>query len=66
MEEKKRDYIKLDQFLKMANIIFTGGEAKQYLKDHEVIVNGIPEYRRGRKLYPGDVLQVEGRKFVVG
>lgn len=66
MEHINSEYIKLDQFLKMANIIFTGGEAKQFLKDHKVVVNGIPEYRRGRKLYPGDVVIVDERKFVVG
>lgn len=66
MDKINSEYIKLEQFLKMANIIFTGGEAKQFLKDHKVVVNGIPEYRRGRKLYPGDVVVVDERKFVVG
>ena len=66
MEKLNKEYIKLDQFLKMSNIISTGGEAKIYLMEYKVLVNGIEENRRGRKLYPGDTVTVEGRKLVVG
>lgn len=66
MEKLNEEYIKLDQFLKMSNIISTGGEAKIYLMKNKVLVNGIEENRRGRKLYPGDTVTVEGRKLVVG
>lgn len=66
MEKLNKEYIKLDQFLKMSNIISTGGGAKIYLMKNKVLVNGIEENRRGRKLYPGDTVTVEGRKLVVG
>ena len=66
MEKLNKEYIKLDQFLKMSNIISTGCEAKIYLMENKVLVNGIEENRRGRKLYPGDTVTVEGRKLVVG
>lgn len=66
MEKLNSEYIKLDQFLKMAGIIQTGGEAKFYLEENIVLVNGVEERRRGRKLYPGDVVNVEGRKLIVG
>ncbi len=66
MDKLNSEYIKLDQFLKMTNIVSTGGEAKFYLMENEVLVNGVKENRRGRKLYPGDVVVVEGRKLVVG
>ena len=66
MEKLNKEYIKLDQFLKMSNIISTGGEAKIYLMKNKVLANGIEENRRGRKLYPGDTVTVEGRKLVVG
>lgn len=66
MDKLNSEYIKLDQFLKMANIISTGGEAKFYLMENEVLVNGVKENRRGRKLYPGDIVTVEGRKLIVG
>ncbi len=66
MDKLNSEYIKLDQFLKMANIISTGGEAKFYLMENDVLVNGMKENRRGRKLYPGDIVTVEGRKLIVG
>lgn len=66
MENINGEYIKLEQFLKMANIVSTGGEAKYYLMENKVLVNGEEENRRGRKLYPGDIVVVDGRKLVVG
>ncbi|GIO32768.1 MULTISPECIES: S4 domain-containing protein YaaA [Paenibacillus] len=52
------EYIKLDQFLKLADCISTGGMAKALLAEGQVSVNGEPEDRRGRKLYPGDRVNV--------
>ena len=37
MEKLNKEYIKLDQFLKMSNIISTGGEAKIYLMENKVV-----------------------------
>ncbi|GIP59165.1 S4 domain-containing protein YaaA [Paenibacillus woosongensis] len=54
------EYIKLDQFLKLADCVPTGGMAKALLQEAAVKVNGEPEDRRGRKLYPGDTVDVEG------
>lgn len=54
------EYIKLDQFLKLAGCVPTGGMAKALLQDGIVRVNGEQEERRGRKLYPGDKVEVEG------
>lgn len=54
------EYIKLDQFLKLADCVPTGGMAKAILQDGAVQVNQQPEDRRGRKLYPGDIIDVEG------
>ena len=54
------DHITLGQLLKVAGIIGTGGEAKYYLSETVVIVNGEPEQRRGRKLRPGDRIQAPG------
>lgn len=59
------NYITLNVLLKFTNIISTGGEAKYYLQNHEVLVNDILENRRGRKLYPGDVVKVEGHEFEI-
>lgn len=59
-------YITLNILLKITNIIATGGQAKWYLQENEVLVNGVLENRRGRKLYPGDKIEVEGQLFVIG
>ena len=50
------EYITLSQFLKAANLIGSGGEAKLYLTEFSVLVNGESENRRGRKLRVGDVV----------
>ncbi len=51
------DHITLGQLLKLAGVIGSGGEAKIYLSETAVMVNGEPEQRRGRKLRPGDRVQ---------
>ncbi|AIQ10596.1 S4 domain-containing protein YaaA [Paenibacillus durus] len=53
-------YIKLDQFLKLSDCVSTGGMAKALLQEGHVLVNGEREDRRGRKLYPGDKVEVKG------
>ena len=58
-------YIKLDSFLKVVNAVASGGEAKLIISQGEVTVNGEVEYRRGRKLYPGDKVALAGRIFIV-
>ena len=54
--------IKLGQFLKLANLIESGAEAKHVLAGGVVRVNGDVETRRGRQLNPGDVVELAGRK----
>lgn len=59
--------IRLDQFLKLANLVGSGGEAKILIKDGAVLVNGEVELRRGRKLQAGDeVLVADSEPVVVG
>ena len=55
-----RDGIRLGQFLKLANLVESGGEAKPLVADGAVTVNGEVETRRGRQLSPGDVVSVGG------
>ena len=61
----KGNFITLGQFLKLADVIFSGGEAKVFLKREEVYVNDALEERRGRKLYKGDKVQVQDKLFVI-
>lgn len=58
-------YITLGQLLKLVNLIGNGGEAKSFLACHEPLVNGEKDARRGRKLYPGDKVEVLGQSFVI-
>ena len=44
------EYITLGQFLKLADVIQTGGMAKWFLSENEIFVNGEQDQRRGRKL----------------
>jgi len=54
------EYITLGQLLKLTDCIDSGGQAKLFLAENEVLVNGAAEARRGRKLYRGDRVRVEG------
>lgn len=61
------DTIKLKDALKLAGIIDTGGEGREFLFTHEVLVNNESCYQRGKKLRNGDILKVEGRTIrIVG
>ena len=59
------EFIKLDQFLKVQQIVMSGGEAKHLIQSGEVLVNGEEETRRGRKLRQGDVVTVDGVEMAV-
>ena len=54
------DMIRLGQFLKLADLIDSGGEAKMAIASGDVTVNGEVDLRRGRQLHPGDVVEVQG------
>ncbi|AZN38874.1 MULTISPECIES: S4 domain-containing protein YaaA [Paenibacillus] len=54
------EYIALGQFLKLSECIDSGGAAKFFLQEYEVLINGEPDNRRGRKLYVGDKVDVKG------
>jgi ribosome-associated protein len=60
--------ITLGQFLKLADVIQTGGMAKWFLSEHEVYINGELDNRRGRKLKPNDEVSIPniGSFTVVG
>ncbi|MBV7329359.1 RNA-binding S4 domain-containing protein [Chloroflexi bacterium TSY] len=57
--------IKLDQFLKLAGLVDTGGQAKHLIRTGLIMVNNEIETRRGRKLRDGDVVSVDGEELVV-
>ncbi|MFI5778500.1 RNA-binding S4 domain-containing protein [Nocardia sp. NPDC051570] len=56
------DVIRLGQFLKLANLIESGAEAKTVIAAGLVRVNDEVELRRGRQLHAGDVVALAGHK----
>ena len=59
------EFIKLQDLLKFAGAVETGGEAKIRIQEGEVKVNGQVCTMRGKKLYPGDWAELNGRRFLV-
>ncbi|KRM24294.1 S4 domain-containing protein YaaA [Latilactobacillus graminis] len=60
------EFITLGQLLKEAGVIETGGQAKWFLKETMVLVNGTADDRRGRKLYPEDIITVpDNGQFII-
>jgi ribosome-associated protein len=57
--------LRLDHFLKQRNVTETGGQAKLMIQGGEVKLNGVVETRRRKKLSPGDVVEVHGKKLFV-
>jgi ribosome-associated protein len=55
--------IRLGQLLKLADLVESGGDAKAVLRAGQVRVNGRVDVRRGRRLAPGDVVQVGDRSL---
>lgn len=58
-------FIKLQDLLKFAGAVETGGEAKLIIQDGGVKVNGEVCVMRGKKLYPGDRAELDGRVYTV-
>jgi len=59
------EYIELEQLLKWAGIAGTGSAAKNMIKNSEVKVNGETELRRGKKVRPGDIVDVGDTRLIV-
>lgn len=54
------EFITLGQFLKLADVIQTGGMAKWFLSENDIFINGEQDQRRGRKLRAGDKVKIAG------
>lgn len=53
-EHTEEPVIRLDQFMKLVGLVRSGGQAKHLIQGGQVLVNGVVETRRSRKLRPGD------------
>ncbi len=58
-------FIKLEALLKYAGAVGTGGEAKYLIQDGQVLLNGEVCTQRGKKVVPGDTVEVDGMRFTL-
>lgn len=54
------EFIKLDAFLKWCGAVTQGSDAKMYIKNGDVKVNGAVELQRGKKIRVDDIIEFEG------
>ena len=59
------EFIKLQDAMKSANIVYSGGEAKALIQEEQVKVNGEVCAMRGKKLYPGDKFEFDGQVYLI-
>lgn len=62
---KTEETIQLDQFMKLAGLVSTGGQAKLVIQGGEVLLNGVVETRRKKKLLSGDKVTFDGQTVIV-
>lgn len=55
--------IRLDQCLKLLNLVQSGGEAKHLIQGGQVLLNGVVETHRSKKIASGDVISFRGRDY---
>lgn len=59
------EFIKLQDLLKFANLVGSGGEAKERIQAGEVSVGGEVCFMRGKKIRPGDDVLFQGKHYTV-
>ena len=57
------EFIRLGQLVKLLDLVDTGGQVTVYLLSNEILVNGVDEKRRGKKLYQNDVVTLDGEEY---
>ena len=59
------EFIKLQDAMKYANVVYSGGEAKVLIQEGQVQVNGEACTMRGRKLRPGDTFTFADKTYAI-
>lgn len=59
------EYITLGQLLKFSGMANSGGDIKYFLETSKILVNNEAENRRGKKLYPNDVVVIDGEEIII-
>ena len=63
--DESQEFMTMGQFLKYVGLIGTGGQAKWFLAEETVMLNGTKEERRGKKLWPGDEIVISEDTYVI-
>ena len=63
--QREGPHIELNAFIKSLGLASSGGQAKHFIRDGNVKINGTVETRNKKKLYSGDVVEIEGKKYKV-
>ena len=58
------NYIQLDQLLKYANILTTGGQIKELLAEELITLNGTIVTEKRKKIYPNDVVTIANEVII--
>lgn len=56
-------FITLGQLIKFLNLTGSGGEVKLFIMQNQILFNDEPENRRGKKIYPNDMVEINGSKY---
>ena len=59
------DYITLGSFLKFIGVVGQGSDVKFYLSSNNILVNNELENRRGLKIYPESIVEIDGIKYLI-
>ncbi|MDE5617406.1 MAG: S4 domain-containing protein YaaA [Ureaplasma sp.] len=59
------NYITLGSFLKFIGIVGQGSDVKNYLLENKIFVNNETENRRGKKIYPGSIIEINSIKYLI-
>ena len=64
-ELKNEPYIELIKLLKLLGLAESGGDAKHHVDEGSVVVNDEVEFRKRRKLIPGDIVEFSDKKISI-
>ncbi|MGD9761011.1 MAG: S4 domain-containing protein YaaA [Candidatus Izemoplasmatales bacterium] len=59
----KTEYITLGQLIKYLSLVGSGGEVKFFIMENQILLNDEPENRRGKKIYPNDVVEINNQSY---
>jgi len=59
------DYITISQLLKVLDYVVSGGETKYFLLENECLLNEAPIYEKNKKIRVGDIVTINGKRFLM-